>query len=107
MFAMEELARIQIRFFRTALFSTVIIAGLIAQGLLCPYLYLDYPDARNLRFSIYIGVAVAAIAAGLAGASMCKLILLVMNWKKISQIQKMFFYSFCRIGNCFCCFIFQ
>ena len=37
-FAMEELAKIHIRFFRTALFSAVIIAGLTAQGLRGPSL---------------------------------------------------------------------
>lgn len=81
-FAMEELARIHIRFIRTALFSAVIIAGLTAQGLLGPYLYLGYPDVRNLRFSIFLGVALAAIVAGVAGAVMCRLILALMQWKK-------------------------
>jgi H+/Cl- antiporter ClcA len=33
-FAVEELARVQVRFFRTALFTSVIIAGLAAQGFL-------------------------------------------------------------------------
>ncbi|RYZ48708.1 MAG: chloride channel protein, partial [Chitinophagaceae bacterium] len=81
-FAMEELARIHIRFFRTALFSAVIIAGLTAQGLLGPYLYIGYPDVRNLQFSIFFSVAVTALLAGIAGALMCKIILAVMRWKR-------------------------
>lgn len=81
-FAMEELARIHIRFFRTALFSAVIIAGLTAQGLLGPYLYIGYPDVRNLQFSIFFSVAATALLAGIAGALMCKIILVVMHWKK-------------------------
>lgn len=81
-FAMEELARIHIRFFRTALFSAVIIAGLTAQALLGPYLYLGYPDVRNLPFRIFLGVAISAILAGLLGGLMCKLILKVMHWKR-------------------------
>ena len=80
--AMEELARIHICFFRTALFSAVIIAGLIAQGLLGLYLYIGYPDVRNLKFSIFFSVAVTALIAGIAGALMCKIILAVMRWKK-------------------------
>ncbi len=94
-FAMEELARIHIRFIRTALFSAVIIAGLTAQGLLGPYLYLGYPDVKNLQFVIFFGVALCAIVAGLAGALMCRLILALMNWKKnFSAIQNFLFIVF-------------
>lgn len=81
-FAMEELARIHIRYFRTALFSAVIIAGLTAQGFLGPYLYLGYPDVRGLQFRIFVGVAATAIVAGILGALMCRFILKVMHWKR-------------------------
>ncbi|MEO5998083.1 MAG: chloride channel protein [Chitinophagaceae bacterium] len=81
-FAMEELARIHIRFFRTALFSAVIIAGLTAQGFLGPYLYLGYPNVTGLNFSIFLGVAFVAIASGILGSIMCKCILRLMKWKK-------------------------
>jgi H+/Cl- antiporter ClcA len=80
-FAMEELARIHIRFFRTALFSAVIIAGLTAQGLLGPYLYLGYPDVLGLKVSIFFAVALTAIVSGLSGSLMCKAILVLMKWK--------------------------
>lgn len=81
-FAMEELAKIHIRFFRTALFSAVIIAGLTTQGILGPYLYLGYPDVKSLQFSIFLGVAATAIICGLAGAFMGKAILVLMKWKR-------------------------
>jgi H+/Cl- antiporter ClcA len=81
-FAMEELAKIHVRFFRTALFSAVIIAGLTAQGLLGPYLYLGYPNVNNLQFTIFFGVAVTAIIAGMAGSLTGKGILKLMNWKR-------------------------
>ena len=81
-FAVEELAKIHIRFFRTALFSAVIIAGLTAQGLLGPYLYLGYPDVSDLRFTIFFGVAATAIIGGLGGSFMSKGILAAMRWKK-------------------------
>jgi H+/Cl- antiporter ClcA len=74
-FAMEELARIHVRFFRTALFSAVIIAGLTAQGLLGPYLYLGYPNIGPITFSAVIGVILTSLMAGLAGAVMSQLIL--------------------------------
>ncbi len=81
-FAMEELARIHIRFFRTALFSAVIIAGLTAQGLLGPYLYLGYPDVKGLDFLIFWAVAITAILSGMLGSLMCKAILAIIKWKR-------------------------
>jgi len=81
-FAMEELAKIHIRFFRTALFSAVIIAGLTAQALLGPYLYLGYPDVSRLTFGIFLLVALTAVAAGMAGSITGKGILKLMRWKR-------------------------
>ena len=91
-FAMEELAKIHIRFFRTALFSAVIIAGLTAQGLLGPYLYLGYPDVSDLKFTVFFAVALTAIIAGLTGGLMCRAILIIMKWKKaFNKRQTIFF----------------
>jgi H+/Cl- antiporter ClcA len=87
-FAMEELAKIHMRHFRTALFSAVIIAGLAAQGLLGSYLYLGYPDVTSLRFSIFLGVVATAIVAGIAGGTMCKLTLKLMRWKSRFSIAR-------------------
>ncbi|MDQ6610770.1 MAG: chloride channel protein [Bacteroidota bacterium] len=81
-FAMEELAKIHVRHFRTALFSAVIIAGLTAQGFLGPYLYLGYPNVQGLQFKILLAVAATAILTGVLGSLMCKAILRVMKWKR-------------------------
>lgn len=81
-FAMEELASIHFRFFRSALFSAVIISGLTAQAFLGPYLYLGYPDVKGLSFSIFLAVAATAVLAGIIGSLMCKAILRLMEWKK-------------------------
>jgi H+/Cl- antiporter ClcA len=81
-FAMEELAKIHIRYFRTALFVAVIIAGLTAQAVIGPYLYLGFPDIKGVGFSLLIFVAVTAIASGIAGGLMCKITLKVMAWKR-------------------------
>ncbi|HSB93335.1 MAG TPA: chloride channel protein, partial [Flavitalea sp.] len=80
-FAMEELARIHVRFFRTALFSAVIIAGLTAQGLLGPYLYLGYPKIGPINFIGVTGVVVTALLTGFGGASMSQLILKALKKK--------------------------
>ncbi len=81
-FAIEELARVHISFFRSALFTAVIIAGLTAQTFLGPYLYLGYPDVKGLQPAIFFGVLVVAVVAGLLGSLMCRWILLLMRWRK-------------------------
>lgn len=81
-FAMEELTKTHISFFKTALFTAVIIAGLTAQGLLGPYLYLGYPDVSNLSGYVFFGVALAGIVAGLMGSGMSKVMLLLLNWTR-------------------------
>lgn len=91
-FAMEELAKIHVRHFRTALFSAVIIAGLTAQTFLGPYLYLGYPDVKVSGTLIFLGVAATAVVAGMLGSLMCKVILKVMRWKRNFSTVKMVAY---------------
>ena len=81
-FAVEELTKIHFSQFKTALFTAVIIAGLTAQGLLGPYLYLGYPDVTNLSKSIFFAVLLVAIITGLLGSLMSKVILIIFDWKK-------------------------
>jgi H+/Cl- antiporter ClcA len=80
-FAVEELTRTHLSYFKTALFTAVLIAGLTAQALLGPYLYLGYPDVSHLSGLIFFGVALVAIPSGLAGAGMAKCILKLFKWK--------------------------
>lgn len=81
-FAVEELAKIHIRYFRTPLFTAVIIAGLTAQAILGPYLYLGYPDVNRLHAYIFLGVTATAIISGMLGSLMCKVVIKLMKWKK-------------------------
>ena len=80
-FAVEELTRTHISYFKTALFTAVIIAGLTAQALLGPYLYLGYPDVSHLSGSIFFGVILVAIPSGLGGAFMAQCMLKLFKWK--------------------------
>ncbi|MFT3979328.1 MAG: chloride channel protein [Ferruginibacter sp.] len=86
-FAIEELSKTHLRFFKSALFTAVIIAGLTAISIHGPYLYLGYPDLTHVSGRVFWGVAIAAVMAGIAGAAMCKLILKLMAWLK-SNSQK-------------------
>jgi H+/Cl- antiporter ClcA len=80
-FAVEELTRTHISQFKTALFTAVIIAGLTAQALLGPYLYLGYPELNGLTGSVFFAVVIVAIISGLAGAGMSKGMLRLFAWK--------------------------
>jgi H+/Cl- antiporter ClcA len=80
-FAIEELTKTHFSYYKTAIFSSVIIAGLSAQALLGPYLYLGYPKLDGLSASIFFGVALVAAIAGLSGSAMSKLILFIFRWK--------------------------
>jgi H+/Cl- antiporter ClcA len=81
-FAVEELTKTHISYFKTALFTAVIIAGLTAQALFGPYLYLGYPVVNDLSVYIFLGVILVALLSGLAGSLTSRAMLLVMNWKK-------------------------
>jgi H+/Cl- antiporter ClcA len=80
-FAIEELTKTHFSYYKTAIFSSVIIAGLSAQALLGPYLYLGYPKVDGLSGYIFLGVALVAIVSGLCGSGMSKLVLFIFKFK--------------------------
>jgi len=80
-FAIEELTKTHFSYYKTAIFSSVIIAGLSAQALLGPYLYLGYPKLTGLTASIFFGVALVAMLTGLVGSGMSKIILFIFSLK--------------------------
>jgi H+/Cl- antiporter ClcA len=80
-FAIEELTKTHFSYYKTAIFSSVIIAGLSAQALLGPYLYLGYPNIDGLSTFIFFHVALVALISGLLGSGLSKLILFIFAWK--------------------------
>lgn len=95
-FAIEELTKTHFSYFKTAIFSSVIIAGLTAQGILGPYLYLGYPKIGAMSPFIVGGVILVALIAGLLGSSMAKIILLIMKRKaKLKLTWKNVVYIMC------------
>ncbi len=81
-FAVEELAKTHINYFKTALFTGVILAGITAQGLLGPYLYLGYPDVDKIPWIMIIYVIIVACISGFLGSMMSIVILRILRWKK-------------------------
>jgi H+/Cl- antiporter ClcA len=87
-FAIEELTKTHFSYFKTAIFSSVIIAGLTAQGILGPYLYLGYPKIGVLSGYIFLGVVLVAIISGLLGSGMSKVIWVILKWKSKFTLNK-------------------
>lgn len=80
-FVVEELTKTHITQFRTAVFASVIIAGMTAQALLGPYLYLGFPKITPVGFSFVWVIIVAGMVSGVAGAYLAKLLLFLSDWK--------------------------
>jgi H+/Cl- antiporter ClcA len=85
-FAIEELTKTHISYFRTALFTAVIIAGLTAQALFGPYLYLGYPIINGLSVYIFLGVIGVALLSGIGGSITGRVLVVIINWK--SRLKK-------------------
>lgn len=78
-FAVEELTRSHLANFRTAVFTSVIIAGMTAQQLMGTYLGMSggllYPKVDRVGTAFMYQVLVIGLACGAAGAIFCKLVL--------------------------------
>lgn len=81
-FAVEELTKTHISYFKTSLFTAVIIAGLTAQYFMGPYLYLGVPVISSSTGWVFAIIALVAAIAGIFGSAMSKGILAIFAWKK-------------------------
>lgn len=80
-FAVEELAKIHLNYFKTALFTAVIIAGLTAQWLAGSYLYLGYPKTDGITLKVFFPVVVVAIICGILSSYLSVVMLRINKWK--------------------------
>ncbi len=81
-FAIEELSKSHFSSFRTSLLTAVIIAGLTAQMLLGPYLYLGYPQISGLIMPMVSLVILVAVLCGVSGAFFSRIILKIISLRK-------------------------
>lgn len=81
-FAVEELAKTHINYFKTALFTAVIIAGLTAQWLAGSYLYLGYPKTAEVTIHIIFPVIVVALACGWLSSRLSLVMLRINRFKR-------------------------
>ena len=80
-FAIEELTKTHISYFKSALLTGVIIAGLTALTLLGPYMYLGYPLLTDISPYILLYIVPIAAMTGVVSTVMCDAILWI-NKKK-------------------------
>ena len=81
-FAVEELSKTHINYFKTALFTAVIIAGLTAQTLAGSYLYLGYPKTADVSLMVMFPVILVAGISGILASQLSVLMLAINAWKK-------------------------
>ena len=98
-FAIEELTKTHFSFFKSALLTGVIIAGLTALNLLGPYLYLGYPSLDGLPTWIIILTIPIAIITGIAGSAMGSIILYIFKIKRVlkNNLQTIIYLTICGL----------
>lgn len=81
-FAVEELSKTHISYFKTALFTAVIIAGLTAQTLAGSYLYLGYPKTQGVTLWIMFPIIFVSGIAGILSSQLSVAMLKINRLKK-------------------------
>ncbi|CAD7814196.1 H(+)/Cl(-) exchange transporter ClcA [Chryseobacterium aquaeductus] len=81
-FAVEELSKTHINYFKTALFTAVIIAGLTAQTLAGSYLYLGYPKTNDVSLMVMFPIILVGGVAGILASQLSVTMLKMNDWKK-------------------------
>ena len=81
-FAVEELSKTHINYFKTALFTAVIIAGLTAQTFAGSYLYLGYPKTSDISMMIIFPVILTSAISGIFASQLSRIMISISNWKK-------------------------
>lgn len=82
-FAVEELSRYPIRYFRRSVLLGVIVAGLTAEYIAGPYLYLGSPRLEHVDNFMYLLVIFISLLGGALGRIHGILILWINRWKRV------------------------
>lgn len=98
-FAIEELTKTHFSFFKSALLTGVIIAGLTALNFLGPYLYLGYPQLDGVTPWVIIAIVPLAFITGIGGSGMGKIILYIFKKKSIlkKNYHKVIYVAICGL----------
>ena len=98
-FAIEELTKTHFSYFKSALLTGVIIAGLTALNFLGPYLYLGYPQLNGITVWVIFAIIPLAAITGIAGSVMGKIILYILRKKQCltRNYQKVIYTALCGL----------
>lgn len=81
-FALEELTKSHMNYFKTALLTGVMLSGFTALAMLGPYLYIGSPELKGFAHNILLYVFITAVISGIAGSGTGKAMLWVINLQK-------------------------
>jgi H+/Cl- antiporter ClcA len=91
-YAVEELAKEHVSNFRIGLLEAVITAGLVAQLLNGPYLFLGFPVIPEIQRKSLLAVLLIAIVCGLVGALFGKILFWGLQWRLRLSLKQSFFF---------------
>ncbi|MDO5607873.1 MAG: chloride channel protein [Capnocytophaga sp.] len=81
-FAIEELTRTHFSYFKTALFSGVIIAGFLTQSISGSYLYIGSPEVSGVSLWVVFPVILIALICGLSSSLLAHFLLKILKYKE-------------------------
>lgn len=81
-FAIEELTKTHFNNFKNSIFIGVVIAGITAQSFVGSYLYLGYPLAVNISYSMLFAVILASIVTGWIAGLYSRFVIYLSKWRK-------------------------
>lgn len=95
-FAIEELTRTHFTYFKTALFTGVIIAGFLTQSISGSYLYLGFPSVSDVSLWILIPLILVSAICGVLSSYLSDLMLAIFKFKtKLKTHKQEFTFVFC------------
>lgn len=81
-FAIEELTKTHFNNFKNSIFIGVVIAGITAQSFVGSYLYLGYPLAVNISYTMVFAVIMASIVTGWFAGVYSRFVIHLSKWRK-------------------------
>lgn len=98
-FVIEELSSTHIKYFRSSLLFAVVFAGITAQMILGPYLYLGYPSVGTFSFHLVPYVIIFSTITSISGALTAEVMLMLIKAKSrfTSFRQNALFVIFCGL----------